>query len=117
MGRVVWLCLCVLTAVVSQAAAQSYQQYSDGLVSVEARKVVDRDGQVWFDTCAQLVRRETACPMEVRLNFWGDTGALLAQASTVLTPEFPAPICTRIPLPSDADNLRRWEVSRFRCQQ
>jgi len=117
MARVVLLCLCVIAAVSSQATAQSYQQYSDGSVSVQARKVVDQDQRIGFEVCARLLRQEMACPLEVRLNFWEASGRFLAQTSSVLRPELSAPICQSIPLPEEARAMSRWEIARFRCQR
>ena len=87
MARVMWLCLYVLAAVAPQAAAQSYQQYSDGSVSVQARKVADQDQRIGFEVRARLLRQEMACPLEARLNFWKASGRFLAQTSSVLRPE------------------------------
>jgi hypothetical protein len=117
MARVVLLCLCVVAAAAPQAAAQSYQEYSDGSVSVGARKVMDQDQRIGFEVCAQWLRQEMACPLEVRLNFWEASGRFLAQASSVLRPEFSAPICQGIPLPEEAKAMSRWEIARFRCQR
>jgi hypothetical protein len=117
MARVVVLCLCVVVAIAPQAAAQSYQEYSDGSVSVRTRKVVDQDQRIGFEVCARLLRQEMACPLEVRLNFWEASGRFLAQASSVLRPEFSAPICQSIPLPEEAKAMSRWEIARFRCQR
>jgi hypothetical protein len=117
MARVVLLFFCVVAAVSSRAAAQSYQQYSDGSVSVQVRKVVDQDQRIGFEVCARLLRQEMACPLEVRLNFWEVSGRFLVQTSSVLHPELSAPICQSIPLPEEARAMSRWEIARFRCQR
>jgi hypothetical protein len=87
MVGVVWLCPCVVAAVAPQTAAQGYQQYSDGSVSVQAREVADQDQRIGFEVCARLLRQEMACPLEVRLNFWEASCRFLAQTSSVLRPE------------------------------
>jgi hypothetical protein len=58
-----------------------------------------------------------ACPLEARLNFWKASVRFLAQTSSVLRPEFSAPVCQRIPLPEEAQDMSRWEISRFRCRR
>jgi hypothetical protein len=113
MIRVVFLSLCILVAVGPYAAGQSYQQYSDGLVSVTAKKVLDQDHLVAFDICAQLMRQENMGPLQIRLNLWGASGEFVRQLSSVLTPEISTPVCQRITLPPDVRNLGRWEIARF----
>jgi len=113
MGRAVFMCCCVLLAVAPQAArAQSYQQYSDGLVSVTAKKVVDPQG-VAFDVCAQLMRQERVGALQVRLNLWKASGGLVRQLSSVLHPEIAIPVCQRIQVPPETGYFGRWEVARF----
>ena len=59
MGRALIVCFCVLTVLAPQAAlAQSYQQYSDGLVSVTVKRVLETEQRIAFDVCAQLMRQE-----------------------------------------------------------
>jgi hypothetical protein len=114
------LCLILvatLLAVAPAGSAQSYQRHSDGLVSVQARKVVDEAQQTSFRVCVQLVRPERVCPVEIRLNFRDASGRLLGQASPVLAPELPAPACTTIDLPAGATDMSRWEIARFRCHR
>jgi hypothetical protein len=67
--------------------------------------------------CAQLMRQEEVGPLEVRLNFWGTSGGILAHASSVLRPESAAPVCQRILLPARARGYGRWEISRLRFQR
>ena len=118
MGRAPIVCLCVLAALAPQAAlAQSYQQYSDGLVSVTAKRVLDAERGIAFDVCAQLLRQETVGPVEIHLNFWRATGGILGQASSVLLPEMSAPRCQRVALEGNAAQLQRWEISRLRYQR
>jgi hypothetical protein len=100
----------------SVALAQSYQHSSDGLVVIHVKKVVEADRSIGFDVCAQLVRQEQVGPLEVRLNFWGTPGGMLAQTSSILRPEPSAPVCQRALLPARARNYGRWEISRFRFQ-
>src|SRR5512143_1215850 len=109
MARVTLLCLCAVVGVLPQAAAQSYQQYSDGSVTVQAKKVVDQDRRIGFEVCARLLRKEMACPLEVHLNFWEASGRFLAQTSSVLHPEFSAAICQSILLPEEAKGMSRCE--------
>lgn len=118
MGRALFLFLCVLVAVAPQAAlAQSYQQCSDGLISVTAKKVLEAEQGIAFDVCAQLIRQEKVSPVEIHLNFWRATGGILGQASSVMLPEFSAPRCQRVALEGNAAELRRWEISRLRYQR
>ncbi len=97
----------------SLALAQSYQHTSDGLVAVHVKKIVTEDRSTGFDVCAQLMRQEEVAPLEVRLNFWGTSGGLLAQTSSSLHPEYSVPACQRIALPAAARGFGRWEVSRL----
>jgi len=113
MIRVVFLSLCILAAVASHAAGQSYQQYSDGLVSVKAKQVLDRNQRVTFDVCAQLMRQEKVGPLQIRLNLWGRSGEFVTQLSSVLYPEFSSPVCQRVQLPPEIRDLGRWEIARF----
>ncbi len=114
MRRVVFICTCILAAVVPQAAhAESYQQYSDGLVSVTAKKVVEPDQRIAFEVCAQLMRPETVGPLQVRVNIWGVAGGFVRQLSSVVHPRLSAPACQRIEIPGDVGNFGRWEVARF----
>ena len=118
MGRALIVCLGVLTAAAPQVAiAQSYQQCSDGLVSVTVKKVVEPERGIAFDVCAHLIRQEKVSPVEIRLNLWRATGGILAQASSVVLPEFSAPRCQRVTLEGNVAELRRWEVSRLRYQR
>lgn len=118
MGCALLLWPCVLGVVTPyKALAQSYQRYSDGLVSVQARKVADEDQRIGFEVCAQMLRQEKVCPLEIRLSFWEASGRLLAQAASVLRPEPSVPACHRIVLPDEAKDMSRWEISRFRCQR
>jgi hypothetical protein len=117
MQCILFVCACLLAATMPQAAgAQSYQQYSDGLVVVTAKKVADPEGPIAFDVCAQLIRQEKVSPLEIHLNFWRATGGIMAQASAVVLPELSAPRCQRVALEGNAAELRRWEISRFRYQ-
>jgi hypothetical protein len=114
MGRALFVCLCVLVAVAPQAVrAESFQQYSDGLVSVTAKKVLGSDQRIAFEVCAQLMRKENVGPLQVRLNLWGTTGAFVRQLSSVVHPELSAPACQRIQVPVDVGTVGRWEVARF----
>ena len=113
MIRVAFLSLCILAAIAPHAAGQSYQQYSDGLVSVKAKQVLDRDQRVAFDVCAQLMRQEKVGPLEIRLNLWGASGRFVTQLSSVLYPELSSPVCQRIPLPPEVRDFGRWEIARF----
>lgn len=108
--------LALLGALPSLALAQSYQHSSDGLVTVHVKQVVAADQSVGFEVCAQLLRQEQVGPLEVRLNFWGTSGGMLAHASSLLHPETAAPVCRRVLLPARARNFGRWEISRFRFQ-
>lgn len=114
MGRALFVCLCVLAAVAPQAVqAETYQQYSDGLVSVTAKKVLEPDQRIAFEVCAQLMRHEKVGPLQIRLNLWGASGGFVRQLSYVVRPELSAPVCQRIQVPPDAGNIGRWEVARF----
>lgn len=114
MGRVLLVCLCVLAAgLPPPVAAQSYQQYHDGLVSVQAKKVLGQDQQTAFEVCAHLIRQEEVGPLQVRLNLWGLSGGFLTQVSTVLRPGHSSPACERVPLPPNVKDLGRWEIARF----
>jgi hypothetical protein len=113
MIRVVLLSLCVLAAVAPHAAAQSYQQFSDGLVAVKAKQVLDQDQRIAIDVCAQLMRQEKVRPLEIRLNLWGTSGRFVMQLSSVLYPELSSPVCQRIQLPPEVRDLGRWEIARF----
>lgn len=114
MVRAVFMCMCVLLAVAPQAArAQSYQQYSDGLVSVTTKKVVDPQG-VAFDVCALLVRHERVGALHVRLNLWKPSGGFAGQLSSVLHPGIAISVCRRIRVPPESADFGRWEVARFR---
>lgn len=114
MGRGVFICLCVLVAVAPQAVrAESYQQYSDGLVSVTAKKVLGPDQRIVFEVCAQLIRPEAVGPLQIRLNLWSASGGFVRQLSSVVHPELSAPVCQRIQVPVDVGNVGRWEVARF----
>jgi hypothetical protein len=118
MHRCALFCLILvatLVAVAPAGSAQSYQRHSDGLVSVHARKVVDEAQQISFLVCAQLVRPDRVCPVEIRLNFRDASGRLLGQASPILAPELRAPACKTIDLPAGATDMSRWEIARFRC--
>jgi hypothetical protein len=84
---------------------------------VHARKVPDQGQRIGFEVCAQLLRKEKVCPVEVRLSFWEASGRLLAQVSSVLRPASSAPACRWIALPEHAKDMSRWEISRFRCQR
>ena len=113
MRRGVFLCVCFLSLLAPQAArAQSYQQYSDGLVAVTAKKVVDTQG-IAFDVCAQLMRQERVGALQVRLNLWKASGGLVRQLSSVLHPESATPVCRRIQVPPETGYFGRWEVARF----
>jgi hypothetical protein len=83
MMRAAFLSLCVLAAIAPHAAAQSYQQYSDGLVAVKAKQVLDQDQRIAIDVCAQLMRQEKVRPLEIRLNLWGTSGRFVMQLSSV----------------------------------
>jgi hypothetical protein len=108
----------MLLTAAADAAAQSYQRYSDGLVSIHARKVVDEGQQpTAFVVCAQRSRPEPVCPIEIRLNFRGASETLLGQVSAVLLPEVGAPVCRTVDLPAQARSLTRWEIARFRCHR
>lgn len=114
MGRALVVCLCVLTAVTpGTALAQSYQQYSDGLVSVTAKKVLEPDQRIAFEVCAQLMRQENVGPLQIRLNLWGASGGFVRQLSLVLQPEVSTPVCQRIQVPPETMDVGRWEVARF----
>ena len=118
MGRALIVCFCVLTVLAPQAAlAQSYQQYSDGLVSVTVKRVLETEQRIAFDVCAQLMRQEKVGPVEIHLNFWRATGGILGQASAVMLPEMSAPRCQRVALEGNAAHLQRWEISRLRYQR
>jgi hypothetical protein len=117
MLRGLLLLLALLGVLPSVALGQSYQHASDGLVAVHAKKIVGEDHRIGFDVCAQLMRQEEVGPLEVRLNFWGTSGGILAQASSVLRPESAAPVCQRILLPARARGYGRWEISRLRFQR
>ncbi len=113
MGRALVVCFCVLAAVAPQAVqAESYQQFSDGLVSVTAKKVLEPDQRIAFEVCAKLMRSETVGPLQIRLNLWG-SGGFVRQLSSVVYPEFATPVCQRIQAPADVGNIGRWEVARF----
>lgn len=113
MRRALVACFCVLGAVAPPPVrAESYQQYSDGLVSVTAKKVVEPGQGIAFEVCAQLMRQEKIGPLQIRLNLWG-TGALLGQLSSVLQPELSTPVCQRIQVPQEIEGIGRWEVARF----
>lgn len=113
MGRGLLMCLCALAAALPQAVlAQSYQQYSDGLVSVTAKKVVDSQGLA-FDVCAQIKRQERVGALQVRLNLWKASGGFVRQLSLVLHPESATPVCRRIQVPQETGDFGRWEVARF----
>ena len=113
MIRAVFLSLCVLAAVAPHAAGQSYQQYSDGLVSVKAKQVLDQGQRVAFDVCAQLMRQKDVGPLQIRLNLWGTSGEFVTQLSSVLYPELSVAVCQRIQLPPEVRDLGRWEIARF----
>ena len=113
MIRVAFLSLCILAAIAPHAAGQSYQQYSDGLVSVKAKQVWDQDQRVAIDVCAQLTRQEKVRPLEIRLNLWGPSGRFMMQLSSTLYPEFSSPVCQRIQLPPEVRDFGRWEIARF----
>jgi hypothetical protein len=113
MIRVVFLSLCILVAVAPHAAGQSYQQYSDGLVSVKAKQVLDQDQRIAIDVCAQLMRQEKVGPLEIRVNLWGASGRFVTQLSSVLYPELSASACQRIQVPPEVKDLGRWEIARF----
>ena len=113
MIRAVFLSLCVLAVLASHAAGQSYQQYSDGLVSVKAKQVLDQQQRIVFDVCAQLMRQEKVGPLQVRLTLWGGSGEFVTQVSSVLYPELSNPVCQRIQLPPEVRDLGRWEIARF----
>ena len=113
MIRAAFLSLCVLVVLAPHAAGQSYQQYSDGLVSVKAKQVMDRDQRVAFDVCAQLMRQEKVGPLQIRLNLWGGSGEFVTQLSSVLYPELSSPVCQRVQLPPEVRDLGRWEIARF----
>lgn len=116
MGFLVALAIFVLIISRPAAAAQGYQRYSDGLFSVGARKVVAQDRRIGFEVCAQMVKQEIGCPLEVRLNFWGPSGRFLSQTSSVLRIDSSAAVCQTILLPEEAQDMVRWEIARFRCQ-
>jgi hypothetical protein len=103
-----------LFALPSLALAQGYQHVSDGLVTVQATKVVGEDGRISFDVCAHLTRPESVGPVEIHVNFWGASGGILAQTTPRLHPTAAAPTCQRILLPPRARDFRRWEISRLR---
>lgn len=106
--------LCLLSAMVPQTAtAQSYQQYSDGLIAVKAKQVLDQDQRIAIEVCAQLMRQEKVRPLEIRLNLWGASGRFVMQLSSVLYPELARPVCQRIQLPPEVRDLGRWEIARF----
>jgi len=114
MRRALFMCLCVLAAVAPQAAfAESHQQYSDGLVSVTAKKVLEPDQRIAIDVCAQLMRQEKVGPLQIRLNLWGPSGGFVRQLSSVLHPELSTPVCQRIQVPLEARDVGRWEIARF----
>jgi len=113
MIRVAFLSLCIVAAFAPHAAGQSYQQYSDGLVSVKAKQVLDRDQRIAIDVCAQLTRQEKVRPLEIRLNLWGPSGRFMMQLSSTLYPELSSPVCQRIQLPLEVRDLGRWEIARF----
>ena len=113
MIRVAFLSLCILAAIAPHAAGQSYQQYSDGLVSVKAKQVWDQDQRVAIDVCAQLTRQEKVRPLEIRLNLWGPSGRFMKQLSSTLYPELSSPVCRRIQLPPEVRDFGRWEIARF----
>ncbi len=117
MLRMVPGALVFLLALSSPVWAQSYQHSSDGLVDVHVKKVVEAGQHVSFDVCARLTRQENVGQFEVRLNFWGTSGGILAQASSFLRPQVAAPACQRIPLPQGAWTLGRWEIGRLRFQR
>jgi hypothetical protein len=118
MRRALVACLFVLGAVAPQAApAQSYQQYSDGLVSVTVKKIVEPGQGIAFDVCAQLIRQEKVNPVEIHLNVWRATGGILAQASSVMLPEWSTLRCQRVALEGNASELQRWEISRLRYRR
>jgi len=98
----------------SPVRAQSYQHSSDGLVDVHVKKVVEAGQHVSFNVCARLTRQENVGQFEVRLNFWGTSGGILAHASSFLHPQVAAPACQRILLPLQAKAFERWEISRIR---
>jgi hypothetical protein len=80
MRRALFMWLCLLSAMVPQTAiAQSYQQYSDGLIAVKAKKVSDRDQRIAIEVCAQIMRQEKVWPLEIHLNLWGTSGQLVKQ--------------------------------------
>jgi hypothetical protein len=115
MVRGLLMCLCALAVALPQAAlAQSYQQYSDGLVSVQAKRLVDSDRRTAFDVCAQLMRQERVGPLRIRLNLWETSGGFMRQVALVLHPELPGPTCQRIQLPPEVRDFGRWEIARFR---
>jgi hypothetical protein len=113
MIRAVFLSLCILVAVAPHAAGQSYQQHSDGLVSVKAKQVLDQDQRIAIDVCAQLLRQEKVRPLEIRLNLWGTSGRFVTQLSSVVYPELSASVCQRIQLPPEVGDFGRWEIARF----
>jgi len=117
MIRVAFLSLCILAAIAPHAAGQSYQQYSDGLVSVKAKQVWDQDQRVAIDVCAQLTRQEKVRPLEIRLNLWGPSGRFMMQLSSTLYPELSSPACHRIQLPPEVRDLGRWEIARFHLRE
>jgi hypothetical protein len=95
------------------AFAQNYQQHSDGLIAVTAKRIAEAGQQTVFEVCAQLVREGDAMPLDVRINLWGHSGGFLTQLSTVVRPGLSRPACQRIPLPPNIRGLRRWEIARF----
>jgi hypothetical protein len=103
-----------LVAVSDPAYGQRYQRYSDGLVRVHAKRTT-ADEAVGVELCAEVLRTEEACPVEVHFVFRGASGQILGQRSPVLQPHFGAPACTRVDLPAEARDLVRWEIARFGC--
>lgn len=114
MIRAALLSMCILAVVAPHAAAESYQQYSDGLVSVKAMRVLDQNQRIAFDVCAQLMRQENVGPLQIRLNLWGASGEFVKQLSSVLHPERSTSVCQRIQLPPEVREVGRWEIARFR---
>lgn len=110
-------CLVFCVLLPAPTAAQRYQRASDGLVAVHVRRIVEAERPIGFTVCAQLMRQEQVTALEVRLNFWGKAGGILAQASSILRPGVSAPVCRQIPVPQGAKEFERWEISRFRIQR
>jgi hypothetical protein len=107
--------LLIVSILAFAADAQTRQAYSDGAVEVSTKKLVNAEGRVSFEVCGQLTREHPPCSVEVRLTFRGASGEILSQASPVITPRLASPACTRVALPAAAKDMRRWEISRYRC--